>query len=445
VDFAYQVAVSLDGKRAYVTTSEGYNGTVSVIATATNTVVASVPIESIPLAIALSPDGTHAYVSSTDPGVGGSMTVIATATNTVVAKFPMPDPPNGLVFSPDGKRLYATSQSGTLYVLDPVTNTVLTAIAEDNNGEAVAVTPDGAHLYVDGSGFVDVIDTATNTLVKSILIGEFDTYVPDGVVVSADGERVYATDAFSCTVTVIDTATNTVVATIPLAANGGPEGLALTPDGAHLYVANYSNVSVIATATNTVVATINGADVFQTIAFPPPISVPSSGTACNGTYNGTFKGNIVVSSKQNCRWVGGDITGNVVVTGGNFANANNTIAGNVAIGGASTFSVGPGTIINGSLAIGLIPPGTTTNQVCGANVVHDFALAGNASPFQLGSPSPVSCPGNTVGGNATVDLNTAPVMVYNNSVVKSLSCLANLSITGGGNTAKPKLGQCTTF
>ena len=173
---------------------------------------------------------------------------------------------------------------------------------------------------------------------------------------------------------------------------------------------------------------------------------PASGTTCNGIYNGTFHGNIEVSTGQNCRFVeGGDITGNVLVTGGNFAIANGLIGGNVAIGGASTFSLGPGATINGSVAIGLVAPGTTTNQICGTHVLHDVGVVGSASPFQLGSASPASCPGNTIGGNATVDLNTAPTAVYNNSIGETLSCAFNASITGGGNTAQHKLGQCAAF
>jgi hypothetical protein len=85
------------------------------------------------------------------------------------------------------------------------------------------------------------------------------------------------------------------------------------------------------------------------------------------------------------------------------------------------------------------------NQVCGVNVQHDVAVVGNATPFQFGSASPASCPGNTVGGNATIDLSTGPTMVYNNSIAKSLSCLADRSITGAGNTAARKLGQCAAF
>jgi YVTN family beta-propeller protein len=61
---------------------------------------------------------------------------------------------------------------------------------------------------------------------------------------------------FGNTVSVIATATNKATATIPVGIQ--PEGVAVTPDGGRVYVANFggNTVSVIATATNTVTATI---------------------------------------------------------------------------------------------------------------------------------------------------------------------------------------------
>ena len=52
---------------------------------------------------------------------------------------------------------------------------------------------------------------------------------------------------------VISTATNTVIATIPVGSS--PVGVAVTPDGSKVYVANDGDntVSVISTATNTVI------------------------------------------------------------------------------------------------------------------------------------------------------------------------------------------------
>ena len=62
------------------------SGTVSVIDTATNTVVATVPVES-PGGVAVNPAGTFAYVAS--GAADGIVSVIDTATNTVVATVPV--------------------------------------------------------------------------------------------------------------------------------------------------------------------------------------------------------------------------------------------------------------------------------------------------------------------------------------------------------------------
>ena len=69
-------------------------------------------------------------------------------------------------------------------------------------------------------------------------------------------QHAYITNEGSSTVSVIDTATNTVIATIPVGSH--PQGVAVTPDGSRVYVANQGavegvgTVSVISTATNTV-------------------------------------------------------------------------------------------------------------------------------------------------------------------------------------------------
>src|SRR5262249_45031946 len=64
--------------------------TVSVIATATNTVVATVPVGHFPRGVAITPDGTHAYVANDG---SNTVSVIATATNTVVATVPVGSTP----------------------------------------------------------------------------------------------------------------------------------------------------------------------------------------------------------------------------------------------------------------------------------------------------------------------------------------------------------------
>ncbi len=105
----------------------------------------------------------------------------------------------------------------------------------------------------DGAGSVSVIDTATHppSVVVTVPVGTF----PQGVAVTPDGKHVYVANFNSNNVSVIETATNTVVATIALPVGTFPINVAVTPDGKHAYVVG-NTVLVIRTATNTVVASI---------------------------------------------------------------------------------------------------------------------------------------------------------------------------------------------
>jgi hypothetical protein len=178
-----------------------------------------------------------------------------------------------------------------------------------------------------------------------------------------------------------------------------------------------------------------------TITGPAPLS----GSTCNGAYNGTFKGPVTVSAGQNCMFVGGGITGNVTQNGGNLALTNATVTGNIAIQGSAAFSLGPRTTINGNLVVQNVASGSSMNQICGTHVDGNMQVSQNATPIQIGSALPDSCPGNFVGGNLAVDYNTAAAAVFNNGVTKNLECGSNTSITGGGNTARSKQGQCAGF
>jgi YVTN family beta-propeller protein len=202
------VAVTPDGSKVYVANS--HTNTVSVIDTATNTVVGSpITVGTGPEGVAVTPDGSKVYVAN----LGGTVSVIDTATNTVVGS-PMSGGTNplGVAVTPDGSKVYVTNNfNGTVSVIATATNTVVgSPIAVGGNPEGVAVTPDGSKVYVANAGgtTVSVIDTATNTVIGSpITVGTF----PFGVAVTPDGSKVYVANFGSNTVSVIDTATNTVV------------------------------------------------------------------------------------------------------------------------------------------------------------------------------------------------------------------------------------------
>jgi YVTN family beta-propeller protein len=73
------VAITPDGTRAYVTNSS--SASVSVINTATNTVIASIPVGVFPVGGAITPDGARAYVTN---GNDNDVTVINAASDTVI-------------------------------------------------------------------------------------------------------------------------------------------------------------------------------------------------------------------------------------------------------------------------------------------------------------------------------------------------------------------------
>jgi YVTN family beta-propeller protein len=193
---------------------------------------------------------TFGYVAN---AFDNTVSVIDTASNRVVATIPVGTFPDGVATTPDGSRAYVTNEfDATVSVIDTASNKVVATIPVGGNPSGVATTPDGTHAYVTSSNFgtVSVIDRASNTVVDTIPVGVFPTGVattPVGIHPPERDDRrhqplAYVTNQVDNTVSVIDTAGNTVVATIPVGDN--PNGVAITPDGTRAYVTNLGTVVV---------------------------------------------------------------------------------------------------------------------------------------------------------------------------------------------------------
>src|SRR5215469_8308860 len=272
------VAVSPNGELLYVYNS---NGQISVVNTATNTITANI---SFPLgastegagpAIAFSPDGQRAYVANSI----GNLTVINTQSSSVARTVPLPSGfgPLAVAVSPDGSKVYVASGNGQgILVLDANTFATFATIANGHFIFDLALSPDGSTLYgSDESGLagtgtngVLVVDTATNTVVTTVPL-PFSSSNPSfvfGLAVTPDGLHVYVENDFfragNSTVTVINTADNSINTTIP--ANGlNLTNLAITPDGSTVLALSEvisattdSSVAVIPAASNTIANSI---------------------------------------------------------------------------------------------------------------------------------------------------------------------------------------------
>ena len=277
------VVVSPGGTRVYVANT-GSN-TVSVFnadPSVTTAVISTVSVGSSPSALAISADGTRLYVANT-----GSNTVsvinINTATNTYQRIDANPSSssmdigvgsaPSALAIS--GTRLYVANRgSNTVSVIDTTTNKVIDAnlsnIFSTNIGvgsapSALAIS--GTRLYVAnrGSNTVSVIDTTTNKVIDANPSNIFSTNIGVGSAPSAlaiSGTRLYVANTGSNTVSVVNTATNTynlvdtnpnVAGTQSFFVGSSPSSMAVSPDGARVYVALSSDMlAVINTSSNVV-------------------------------------------------------------------------------------------------------------------------------------------------------------------------------------------------
>ena len=209
-----------DGSKAYAVTE---SGTVAIINPASNKVLSTLDVSTtLPLynqkppyymAAVVSPDGGTAYLAD----AGGTVTILNTQADRVMARLtpgtPGSDSFQWIALSPDGTKAYITDSGlAKLLVLDTRTYQLLATMNVPGVQRGVVISPDGTKAYVaDETGFVHVLDLATFAIVASI---EVRNGGARGIVISADGSFIYATEPSDAVV--ISTAANAVVATIPL-------------------------------------------------------------------------------------------------------------------------------------------------------------------------------------------------------------------------------------
>lgn len=246
--------VAPGGPFAYVTNFTG--GSVSVVSLSGLVTVATIPVCSGASGIAVNPAGTRAYV-----GCGtNSVRVVDLTTNTATTSIPVIGANNGLVMNAAGTRVYADGGSfpGIASVIDTASDTVITTVIVGNIPLKPAISESTNRLYVPNRSSTDVsvIDLVTNTLLTTIT--GFGTSV-FGVSTNPAGTRAYVAVDGGDRMDIIDTATNTVIGTIPLGAGSGPFDAIVSPSGTTLYTANHGlveGISVIDTATNAILTTI---------------------------------------------------------------------------------------------------------------------------------------------------------------------------------------------
>src|SRR6266404_4946810 len=125
----------------------GSNGGIAI---ATNTVIKTISVGAgaNPIWVTISPDGSRAYISNQS---GGTISVIDTASNTILTNFPIGSLPFHSAFSRDGRFLWVSVQGeGVVKLVDPNTNTIVSSIPAGPVPRGIAFTPDGSRAYENG-------------------------------------------------------------------------------------------------------------------------------------------------------------------------------------------------------------------------------------------------------------------------------------------------------
>jgi YVTN family beta-propeller protein len=241
-------------------------GRVTVIDTATHTVLAHVPIAGRPGNVVVHPAGTWVYVATNE---GNTVAVIETTTHTVLATIPVSDGPTAVAVHPAGTALYvARAHTARLAVIDTTTHATIADVPMPHRGATtMAIHPAGTTVYVThpGSATITVLDTATHTVIdtdgdgRNGLTGIAGGLQPTGLAVHPAGTALYVTDQASNTVVVIETTTHRPIAIgatprhshTGVAVGRSPMGVAVHPAGTRVYVANGDcTIAVLAVASS---------------------------------------------------------------------------------------------------------------------------------------------------------------------------------------------------
>ncbi len=234
------------------------------------------------LALALSPDGAHVYVAGADDDAvavfarnpsTGLLTYVAVARNGTGGIDGM-RVPDAVAVSPDGAHVYVTSReedallvfardgtAGTLTFVEVLRDGVAGVDGIDH-ASGVAVSPDGGNVYATGEH-----DDAVAVFTRNAATGAL-TFVevhrdgvggvagidrPSAVTLSGDGANVYVAGGAADGVGVFARAALTGALTFVETERYGdghgvdrPSSLAVTSDGASLYVAGHDDDGVAA-------------------------------------------------------------------------------------------------------------------------------------------------------------------------------------------------------
>lgn len=288
---AQGIVADRQGTTAYVANTTA--NIISVIDLINGQPIATLPVGEGPVIPALSTDETRLYVTNF---ASDSVSVIDTSVYSNSTTIPNVTQPWGVAASPDGTT-FAVSlySSGSVAIFDALTLEKITDIAVGSNPQGLIYHPTDSKLYVAnlGSSSISVINTLTWQVSNTISVGTQPGNNPVQLTFNDDASRLYAADDSSGAATEIDVAAEEVIR--HLHAGSGPRDVQVL--GQYLYVtnANDDTVSVVDLNSGAPITTIPGFHQPHSIAAAAPTSPSYIVTGRVSDHNGLSKKDIIIS------------------------------------------------------------------------------------------------------------------------------------------------------
>lgn len=203
-------AVLANGSKVYIGNVDAFTGSVSVVDTGSDSVVATVSLAGV-RSLCSSSDSSKVYAAAY---YNNRISVIDAASNSVSATISLGAAPRSLTITSSGV-LYSANYQNNVSVVNTATNSIVQTISLPGSGGVSCLLPDDSKLYlISGTSNVCVVDTSTGSIAKTISFGGESV---GAICVNQDGSSVcVATTSAGANsgVHVIDTASDTLISKI---------------------------------------------------------------------------------------------------------------------------------------------------------------------------------------------------------------------------------------
>lgn len=225
------IAVTPDGTTAYLANSGA--STVTPVTLSNDTAGTPVTVGSKPpVAIAITPSGATAWVAD---GTGNVVTPVTVATNTAGSSINVGFNATAIAIAPDGTTAWIAGQTSVIPINLSTSATGTKLTQSGTSFQSIAISPDGTTAYlVDSSGKkLWPLNVASSTWGSAITF----SFTPQAVAISPDGTTAWV--AGGTTIVPVTLSSGAVGSSVTVA-GASFSGIAVTPNGCWVYAADSS-------------------------------------------------------------------------------------------------------------------------------------------------------------------------------------------------------------